>query len=447
MKERSTFGSRFGAIAVVGGSAVGLGNIWKFPYVAGQNGGAAFVIIYVAISFLISIPVMLSEFSIGRHSRRNVLGAFRSITPQRGWQGVGWLSLIAAFVILSFYSVISGWSIEFIKESVVGGFAGRTPAEVQTFFTDFVSSGWRPVIYTLLFVALNCVIVGLGVEKGIERYSKILMPLLALLLVGLAVRSAFLSGFGQSVDFLFRPDWSKINGSVVVQALGQSFFSMSIGMGAMITYGSYLNSRENMFRIAATVAVTDVVIAVVAGLAIFPAVFTFGINPTSGPDLVFLTLPTLFAQIGGGYLISIVFFLLLLFAAITSSFSMLEVIVAYLVEEFDLTRFKANVVAFLSVGLLSSLCALSQVPGSKIRLFGSNLFDLFDYVSSNLMLPLGGLAIVIFVGWFMDRKIRRDQFTSYGTSGVAIYPFVVAMIKFVVPVAIIVMFLSLIKVI
>lgn len=443
MKKRSTFGSRFGAIAVVGGSVVGLGNIWKFPYVAGENGGGAFILIYIVICFLIAMPVMMSEFAIGRSTASNPLGAVKKLTPRRGWRGIGYLSIIAAFMILPFYCVISGWTIEFLKDSVLDRFTGADAAAVAGRFNAFVATGWQPALWTIMFLAACCAIVGMGIEKGIERYSKVLMPALLLLLVGLSAYSATLGGFSESVEFLFRPDFSKIDGSVMIKALGQAFFSMSIGMGAMITYGSYIKREENFYKVAGTVVVGDVFVALLAGLAIFPAVFSFGISPTSGPDLVFLTLPTLFGQMTGGYVVSIFFFVLLLFAAMTSVFSLLEVLVCYFSEEFRLSRWAATGITFAAIAFMAVLCTLSQMPDG-FTIGGKTLFDILDLTSSNYILPIGGLAIVVFAGWVMDKTVLRDQFTGEGKYGLGIYPALRFMIRFIIPVAIALMFLNLI---
>ena len=341
--KRGSFASRFGTIAAVGGSVIGLGNIWRFPYVAGENGGAAFILIYLTISFLISIPIMLSEFSLGRSTKRNSMRAFSKLAPGTKWKWVGYMGILCAFIILSFYCVIAGWSLEFLKESVLNRFHDRTPEQVAAAFDGFVASGWRPIAWTLVFIAASAFIVYSGIEKGIERYNKILMPMLFLLLFGMALNALTLDGARQGIDFLLKPDFSKITGTTVLEALGQSFFSMSLGMGCMITYGSYLRKNENMFRIGAMVSLSDITVAVLSGLAIFPAVFSFGISPTSGPELVFLTLPNVFARMSGGYVISVVFFVLLFLAAITSSVSLLEVIIAYLSEEMRITRSKAIV--------------------------------------------------------------------------------------------------------
>ena len=364
--KRGSFASRFGTIAAVGGSVIGLGNIWRFPYVAGENGGAAFILIYLTISFLISIPIMLSEFCLGRSTKRNSMRAFSKLAPGTKWKWVGYMGILCAFIILSFYCVIAGWSLEFLKESMLNRFHDRTPEQVAAAFNGFVASGWRPIAWTLVFIAASAFIVYSGIEKGIERYNKILMPMLFLLLLGMALNALTLDGARQGIDFLLKPDFSKITGATVLEALGQSFFSMSLGMGCMITYGSYLRKNENMFRIGAMVSLSDITVAVLSGLAIFPAVFSFGISPTSGPELVFLTLPNVFAQMSGGYVISVVFFVLLFLAAITSSVSLLEVIIAYLSEEMRITRSKAIVCTAdrKSTRLNSSHNVISRMPSS-----------------------------------------------------------------------------------
>lgn len=284
--KRAKFGSRFGVIAAVGGSVVGLGNIWRFPYLCGENGGAAFLIVYIAISFMIAIPIMLSEFAIGRSSRSNPMHAYSSLSKKRSWGLAGLLGIATSIVILSFYSVIAGWALEFLRESIADNFGGSSPEAIKSNLNTFINSGWRPLVWTLVFViATGAVVLG-GVEKGIERINKILMPLLFLILIGLVINSTTLSGFSDGVSFLFSPDFSKINGTVILKALGQAFFSLSLGMGSMIIYGSYIKRQERTMKLAATVSVTDVTVAVLSGLAIFPAVFSFGINPTSGPELI-----------------------------------------------------------------------------------------------------------------------------------------------------------------
>jgi NSS family neurotransmitter:Na+ symporter len=444
MKERGAFGSKFGIIAAAAGSAIGLGNIWRFPYIAGANGGAAFILIYLAIVLVIGLPMMLSEFSIGRYTNRNPYGAFRRLSPKGQWYLIGVLGIATALTIISFYSVVAGWTMDFIARSVTNSFKGQDSAAIQVGFDAFVASGWKPIGWALLFVAATGAIVISGIEKGIERYNKILMPLMALILVGMGVYSFSLDGFREGITFLFRPDFSKIDGNVVLEALGQAFFSLSLGMGTMITYGSYINNRDNMFSSAASVALSDTLIALLAGVAIFPAVFTFGISPTSGPDLVFITLPAIFQQMVGGYFLSVLFFLLLFIAAVTSSVSLMEVMVAFCAEEFGISRRKAGILCSSLVAVFAILCALSQVPGSALTIGGVNLFDLFDQVSASYMLPIGALFIMIFTGWVFSRKRRRlfTELTTGGKYGAWLYPYFLFVIRFVAPIVISLIFLS-----
>lgn len=297
------FKSKFGLIAAVGGSVVGLGNIWRFPYLAGENGGAAFILVYIIICFLISVPILISEFSIGRAGQSNAVNSFRKIMPGTKWEYVGLLGVLASLTMISFYSVIAGWSLEFIKESLLNGFADKNSVEIKEGLTTFINSGWRPVMWTVIFILATCAVVLSGIEKGIERYNKIMMPMIILILLGMFFYSFTMSGFMDGISFLLKPDFDKITPSVVLQALGQSFFSLSLGMGAMITYGSYIKKDTDLGRLAATVSLTDMGVAILSGLAIFPAVFSMGINPTSGPDLVFITLPGVFNQMLGGYFI------------------------------------------------------------------------------------------------------------------------------------------------
>ena len=325
MGSRGSFGSRFGVIAAVSGSVIGLGNIWRFPYVAGENGGAAFILIYIACSFLISIPLMLSEFSLGRSSKRNTKRAFQKLAPGTRWNYVGYMGIFCAFILLSFYCVIAGWALEFIKESVLNEFAGKSAAQISENFNGFIASGWRPVVWMGVFMLSTAFIVWSGIEKGIERYTKIFMPVFIVLLAALAINSLTLPGAREGIGFLLRPDFSKITGATILKAMGQSFFSMSLGLGCMITYGSYIRKGENLPKVASMVALSDMSVAILSGIAIFPAVFSFGISPTSGPELVFLTLPNIFAQMPGGYWIAIVFFVLLFLAAITSSLSLIHI--------------------------------------------------------------------------------------------------------------------------
>lgn len=442
MSSRSSFGSRFGTIAVVGGSVIGLGNIWRFPYIAGENGGAAFILVYILMSALICIPIMITEFSLGRHTRSNTLRTFRRLSPRGYWNGAGYLSILTPTLILSFYSVIAGWALKFLQYSITDGFRGMTTTQINEQFEHFISSGWGPMGWAFLFILVTALVVGRGIEKGIEKFNKTLMPFMVLLLIILVINSFTLEGASEGIAFLLQPDFSKINGSVILQALGQAFFSLSLGMGAMIAYGSYVSPRENLFKIAATVAISDVCIAILAGLAIFPAVFSFGISPTSGPQLVFITLPNLFGHMTGGYWFAIIFFFLLFTAAITSSVSLLEVATLYISEEMHLKRRTATAIATVIAMILCGVCLWSQQPDSSLRVMGMNIFDLFDSATSLYLLPLGGVLSVLFAGWALRPRPLYEEVTSRGRYGTRLYPYYRFIIRFVAPVCIIILFLS-----
>ncbi|MDD4032817.1 MAG: sodium-dependent transporter [Bacteroidales bacterium] len=443
LDKRGSFGSRFGAIVAVGGSVVGLGNIWRFPYLAGENGGGAFIIAYILISFSVAVPIMLAEFGIGRSVRRNAKRAFQKLAPGKGWKAIGYLGIATAFVILSYYCVVAGWALNFLKQAALNQFEGKNILEINQQFNAFISSGWSSLFWTWTFIAATGIIVYLGVEKGIERYNKIFMPLLVLILIILVINSFTLPGYEKGFSFLFKPDLSKINGEVLLKALGQSFFSLSLGMGAMITYGAYIKKEENLFHIAGTVSITDVSVAILSGMAIFPAVFALGINPTSGPELIFITLPNVFQQMPGGYYVGVLFFILVFFAAITSSVSLLEVVTAYISQEMRLGRKRASIIATLGVVLTGSLCVISQTPESTLTLGGKNLVDFCNDFSSNYMLPIGGFFIVLFAGWVMKPEIFQSELTSKGVFGKHIYPIVRFLIRFVTPIVIALLFMDL----
>lgn len=441
-EKRGEFKSNFGIMMAVAGSAVGLGNIWRFPYMLGENGGGAFLILYIVMVAAVGLPLVVGEFLIGRATHRGVVGSFRRLAPGKPWVGIGYLAIVTGFTILGFYSVIAGWTTRFLTEAVANNFANQSASEITTSFNGFVQSGWQPILYALGFCVLCAWIVGRGVERGIEKFNKILMPSLIVLLVLLALNSMRLDGFSAGMEFLFKPDFSKITSKTVLDALGQVFFTLSIGMGVMITYSSYVKRDENLPRSKAIVAVIDTSIAVVAGIAIFPAVFTFGIAPSEGPSLVFLTLPNVFAQLPAGYFIAIAFFAMLLIAAITSAISILEMMTAYAIEEFRISRRAAIVYISAGVFLLAVLSALSQVKDLNISLFGLNIFDFLDTLSSNYLLTLGGLFTALFVGWAFDVKLLRKTFTSNGRYSVGFYRPFLFVIRFVVPVGVAMIFLS-----
>ena len=442
LTKRDSFGSKFGVIAAAAGSAIGLGNIWRFPYVVGENGGGAFLFIYLGFILLIGIPVMLSEFVIGRGAQRNPFGAFRKLAPGKPWYLVGLMGVVAAFMILAFYTAVAGWTLEYIYQSIINGFAGKNPGQIDLMFETFRGGSFRPIIWFVVFMFFTGYIVVAGVKNGIEKYAKILMPVLLVLIIVMCIRSVTLPGAGEGLEFLFKPDFSKITASTILEALGQAFFSLSIGMGTLITYGSYISKKEDLGGTAVSVSLADTFIAILAGVAIFPAVFAFNIEPSAGEGLVYKTLPNIFQQMPGGYYFSLLFFVLLGVAALTSTISVLEVIVAYFVEELKMKRKRATIVATFSVGVLGILSVLSFSSLQEFSLFGKNIFGILDFTSANILLPLGGLFIVLFVGWFYGVGNSRKELTNDGKLKARYYPFYIFLVKFLAPIAIAMVFLN-----
>ena len=414
--KRDSFGSRFGALVAMAGSAVGLGNLWRFPYLVGENGGAAFIIIYIMMVFFLCLPIFISEFVVGRRSQQNAYAAFRDLSGGSAWKWVGMFTVIVPLIVLSYYSVIGGWSVEYLLKSITFTFTdGDTRTTMSTMFTDFVSSTWMPIIMHTVFLFATTLIVMVGIKDGIEKFSKVMMPLLFFMVLAIAVYSLTLPGAGRGVDYLFKPDFSKIDGHTFAAALGQAFFSLSLGFGTIMTYASYVDKKENpLFQSTAT-AVSDLMFALIAGVAIMPAVFAFGLDPQSGPGLVFETLPYVFSQMPAGGVIAIVFFIALLVAALTSSISMLEVAVAYLVEEKGLKRLSASLIVFAVCWVVGVLCSLSFGPLSGVKITGLSIFDFFDSISSNILMTLGSLMTVLFVGWRLKKTDIYDEFTNGGT--------------------------------
>lgn len=443
-KKRETFGSKLGFIMATAGSALGLGNIYRFPCEAGANGGAAFVIVYLALALIIGTPLMISEFVIGRNSRSNPVGAFRKLSGGKGtaWPVVGYLGVLCAFLILAFYTTVAGWTLGYLGKSAAGHFAGQDLTAIQQQFSDFTSHPWLPILCQLAFLALTAVVVMRGVKGGIERWSKILMPMLLVIMVVLCVKSLTLSGAREGLEFFFKPDFSKITGKVVLSALGQSFFSLSIGMGALITYGSYLGRKDNMVSSAVSVTLADALVAILAGVIIFPAAFSFGIQPEAGASLAFTTLPLVFQQMTGGYFFCLIFFLLLVIATLTSTISLLEVIVAALTEELRLSRTKAALLGAVGTAVIGVLATMSFRAGSPLHIGAKTVFDLLDQVTALYMMPIGGLLIVLFVGWKMKRGDVMDELTSHQTLRPGLRKAILFIIKYIAPVAIAVIFVS-----
>lgn len=425
------------------GSAVGLGNLWRFPYLVGENGGAAFIIVYILLSFLICLPIFVSEFVIGRRSQKNAYAAFRDLSGGSEWRWVGLFTVIVPLIVLSYYSVIGGWSVEYLLKSLSFSFSDASRITMNTMFTDFVSSTWAPLATHTVFLLFTTLIVIVGIKDGIEKFSKVMMPLLFMIVVAIAIYSLTLPGASAGVDYLFRPDFSKIDAKACASALGQAFFSLSLGFGTIMTYASYVSKGDNIMTQSAATAISDLMFALIAGVAIMPAVFAFGIDPQAGPGLVFETLPYIFGQMPAGGLIAILFFAALLVAALTSSISMLEVAVAYLVEEKRFSRVWACITLFVICWIVGALCSLSFGPLSDIRINGGNLFDFFDSLSSNVLMTLGSLFTVLFVGWRLKRTDIYDEFTNGGalSTNVRIFGVLWFLIRYICPLAIISIFL------
>lgn len=444
--QRENFGNRFGVLVAMAGSAIGLGNLWRFPYLVGQYGGAAFVFVYVVFFFMLCLPILIAEITIGRRSQTNAFRAFHTLSPGRKWKLAGVLMVATPIIVVSYYSVIGGWSIEYFLKACCMDFSsgGNSEAGLGNVFSSFISSTWKPVIFHTVYLLVTAVIVASGVKGGIEKFGKIMMPVLFVIMIIIAVRAVTLPGAGAGVEWLFKPDFSKIDASVCAAALGQGFFSLSVGFGIMLTYGSYISKSENIGISSLYTAISDFIFALIASCAIMPAVFVFGLDPREGPGLVFETLPFIFSNMPLGGIISILFFLALIVAALTSSISLFEVGVAYMMEEKHMSRKKASVAVFIVTWILGILCSLSFGPLSDFKLFGNILFDFFDKLSANYLMPLGALIIVLFAGWKMKRSDVMAEFTNDGTlsGNRKIFGLVYFLIRFIAPIAIIVIFLS-----
>ncbi len=432
-KQRENWGSRIGFIMAAAGSAVGLGNIWRFPYLAGENGGSAFILIYLGFVLVIGLSIMISEFAVGRRTELAAVGAYKKIN--KNWTFAGVLGVLSAFFIMGFYPVVGGWALAYVLKSVTGLLSNA--AAIGDTFGAFITSSVEPVIWMLIFLAMNILIVAKGIAGGIEKAGKVLMPTLFVLLVLVAARSLTLPGASAGVDFLFKPDFSKVTGATFLAALGQAFFSLSLGMGCMITYGSYLNKSENLPQNALIVSVLDTGVALLAGLAIFPALFAFGMEPAVGAGLVFVVVPQIFAAMGGiGTLFSAIFFIALTVAALTSSVSLLEVVVAYLIDQRGWERKKSVYTAGAIMTVTGILSSLSMGLMSGFTILGVGVFDFFDILTDKIFLAIGGLLLAVFVGWFMDKQELEDELTNGGTIKFGLFNIWYNLVKYVIPVAI-----------
>jgi NSS family neurotransmitter:Na+ symporter len=440
MASRGNWGSRAGFILAAAGSAIGLGNIWRFPYITGKNGGALFVLIYIGCVLVLGLPVMLAEFSLGRATTKNPVGAFAAIRPGTKWKYTGYLGVVTGVMILSFYSVIAGWTLGYCYKSLSGQFAALDKVQAVALFRSFIASPWQPILLLAIFMALTVIIVAKGVSGGLEKYSKILMPALFLIMVLLMVRSLTLPGAEKGLLFYLKPDFAKINGRVFLEAMGQAFFSLSLGMGTMLTYGSYLGRKENLVSSAAWVAALDTAVAILAGFIIFPALFSQNMAPDQGPGLVFAILPVIFAHMPGGMWFGALFFVLLAVAALTSTISILEVPVAFLIDEKKWPRPRAS---WLMGALAFAFGVPSALSGGGMKFFGRlplvhvDFLSLWDKVWGNVALSIGAFFIAVFVAHVWRTANALEEITAGGVRFRLARAWVLA-IKYVCPLLILV---------
>lgn len=445
--DRANFGSKLGVILASAGSAVGLGNVWRFPYETGNHGGAAFILVYIGCVLILGLPIMIAEFMIGRRSRANTAGAYQVLAPGTQWKWVGRMGVLAGFLILSYYSVVAGWTLQYIWEAVTNSFSDKTPEDFIASFQSFSSNPWQPAAWLVVFLLLTHFIIVKGVEKGIEKSSKIMMPALFVIILILVACSVTLPGAHTGIEFLLKPDFSKVNGNVFLSAMGQAFFSLSLGMGCLCTYASYFGKDTNLSKTAFSVGIIDTFVAVLAGFIIFPAAFSVGIQPDSGPSLIFITLPNVFQQAFGGvpmlaYLFSVMFYFLLAMAALTSTISMHEVVTAYLHEEFNFSRKKAARWVTTGCMLLGIICSLSLGVTKDITVFGLGAFDLLDFTTAKIMLPLGGLFISLFAGWYLDKQLVWSEITNNGSLNIPAFKLIIFILKYIAPIGITLIFVN-----
>ncbi|MBP3213985.1 MAG: sodium-dependent transporter [Bacteroidaceae bacterium] len=445
--SKNIFASKMGAVLAAAGSAVGLGNVWRFPTETGANGGAAFILIYVLCMLLLGVPIMVTEFAIGRHGGSDVPTAFEKMSGgKKGWRWMGLIPVVSGFLVLSYYAVVAGWTLYYTYEALLDGFSGKTPQEFTTDFAAFSSDSLQPVFWMTLTVALTCGIVALGVQKGIERGAKIMMPLLFLFILVLVGCSLSLPNAHLGLEFLFRPDFSKVDGSVILSAMGQAFFSLSVGLGCLCTYACYFRRDVDLMKDGLSVASIDTLVALFSGLIIFPAVYSIpGLQPDAGPSLVFVTLPNVFQQVFGGmpvlaYIFSLIFYLLLVMAALTSSISMLEMSAAYFHTNLRMPRPLAAVLVSVVCMLLGTFCSWSFGDWAEVKIFGLNCFDLFDFLVAKFIMPIGGMLMCIFLGWVVDEQVLRAELTNGGTLRSPLYSAYRFIIRYIAPLCIFLIF-------
>jgi NSS family neurotransmitter:Na+ symporter len=453
MENREHWGNKLGFILAAAGSAVGLGNIWKFPYITGENGGAAFIIIYLICILAIGLPVLIAEILLGRNSQKGPISTFKTLATKhkKFWVFVGGIFFVTGLIILSYYNVIAGWSMGYIVEAIKGNVTlFQTSSDASLHFGSLVSNPQWIIFWQCVFVLMGGFVVYFGVKNGIERLARFLMPIFFIILIFLVLWGVSLEGSEKGLSFLFHPDWSTVTFNTVLIALGHAFFTLSVGMGVLLTYGSYLNKTDNMFFSGVMIAFLDTIIALLAGLAIFTSVFAMGFDPAGGPGLVFNVLPAVFSQMPGGGVFAIMFFILLSIAALTSTISILEMMVSSLMDEFNMKRHTSVVLLSLTIFILGIPSALSFGKLSHITLWNLTLFDVMDYLSANILLPLGGLFVALFVGWYLNKKdVMGELFHGFRSkeSNIRIANIWYFLVKYVAPILIILVFLSSIGVI
>lgn len=443
MKEKRVgFTTRLGAIAATVGSAVGLGNIWRFPYQAGENGGGAYILIYLLCVVLLGVPIMMSEFIIGRSTHKSMKGAVQELTPGSPFKIFAYVGVLGALLICGYYSVVCGWVIEYLWNSADGSLLGHTPDQYNDMFNTFVSTPQRCVLWTILFLVLNFLVLSRGIKNGIERIANIMMPVLFVLLIVFCVNSLMLPGSMKGMDFLFNIKFDQLGWKGVVDAMGQAFMSLSLGVTCLITYSSYFKDDSNLMKDAVTISALDTLVAILAGIVIFPAVFSFGLEPNAGPKLIFETLPTIFQQMPGGVIWAVLFFVLLFFASITSTISLSEIPITFMIDEYKISRGKAIAITATLMTIIAVLSALSFSTLSNVTIFGKNIFDFLDYVGPNFFMLLGGLVTAIYVGWILKKTVVHDQLTNGGMHRSRfVQPYIIFCLRYVAPIAIIIIFL------
>ncbi len=443
--ERVNFGSKLGVVLATAGSAVGLGNVWRFPYMTGENGGAIFLVIYFLCILLLGIPCMVSEFIIGRRGAANTARAYAKLSDGKAWKYIGFLGVLTGFLITGYYAVVSGWCLQYIYASLTGQLSGDTTYITQ-YFQGFVQDPVVPVIWTVAILGITHYVIIHGVRGGIEKTSKLFMPTLFILLLIIVVASCLLPGGYKGIAFLFKPDFGKLNSDVFLGALGQSFYSLSIAMGCICTYASYFSRQTHLLKTAVQISVIDCVVAVLAGLVIFPAAFSVGVNPDSGPSLIFITLPNVFQQAFGGipvvgYVIALMFYALLTLAALTSLISLHEVSTAFFFEEFKISRKKAATIVTVSCSVIGAFCSLSLGGRDWLVIGGKSLFDVFDFVTGQIFLPIGGLLTCLFLGWYIPKQTVHEEFTNWGTLKSTFFHIYYFSVRYICPACILAIFL------